>query len=134
MANYIALKPCTFAGNDFIIGDAIDDALVDTSMASFLMQIGLIARKSTGEGAQEEAAEETAEIAEEAAKNAEKQTEVDCENEDLNAETDEAYTKAQLVRMTKNELSEIGAKKGLAFTEDMTKAQMAEAIILYQSV
>lgn len=130
MANYIARKPCTFAGNDYVIGNAIDAEAVDPSMADFLIRIGLIAYENT---TQEGGQEAVVEAEEEEPENGEIELKTDIETADMSAENEGLYTKAQLVRMTKNELLEIGREKGLALTDDLTKAQMAEAILLYQN-
>jgi len=121
MAGYIALKPCSFAGQNFVIGDPIDATLVDASMGPFLMQMGIIAYKDAAENTEPKHTE-----------NNEKPTEPDREIFDLSGENKSGYTKHQLSRMTKIDLQRIGAENGLTLTEDMTKAQMAEAIMLCQ--
>ena len=130
MANYIATKPCTFAGNDYVIGDAIDAGAVDPSMADFLIRIGLIAYENT---TQESEPETAIEAEKEEPESGEIEPKTDTETADISAENEGLYTKAQLVRMTKNELLEIGHEKGLALTDDLTKAQVTEAILLYQN-
>lgn len=117
---YKALKPCRF-DKFYCVGDTIPGHVIDPGKANTLIkeQGIIIPIPGTEDEAPQEIPQETNE-----------------ENEAVEGTPDETpqekYTKVKLMELKKDELIELAAGMGLPVDEEMTKAQISDAILLAQ--
>lgn len=117
---YKALKPCRF-DKFYCVGDTIPGHVIDPGKANTLIkEQGIIVPiEGTEDETPQEMPQETIEV-NEAVEGTEDET------------PQEKYTKVKLMELKKDELIELAAGMGLPVDEEMTKAQISDAILLAQ--
>ena len=132
---YKALRPCSFAGVSYLIGDIIPDGVVLNQASTRLIKSGVI-EAVVGEGVtpplpttlaepEEEAPEEPMEEVAEAE---------EAESEEIEAEAEsveaQEFTVDNLMRLKKEELLELAEANGLDMKalKGMKKPEIAEAV------
>lgn len=148
---YIALKPCTFAGKKYKIGEPIADGVVLREAAPRLCKMGMIAAvgvsgiiADSNEGGpllppsstiDPEKDPENPEGSEnqEGDQNPEKDPEnPEQTGNEQEGEEEKTYSKSALSKMNKDELLAVADEKGVEATAEMTNAAIVELILAAQ--
>lgn len=125
-----ALKPCSFCGEKYFIGDEIPlENVLDPNAQASMGVLVVVDVESTDDGAAPEAGGPLLPPA----STLENEEEDNNEESGESGETEESetviYSKNKLVRMTKEELCAIAEQNGVSVTDEMTKDKIVDLII-----
>lgn len=155
---YIALKPCTFAGKKYKIGEPIADGVVLREAAPRLCKMGMIAAVGVSgiiadsneggpllppsstidpekdpEGDSENLDNSENSENQEGDQNPEKDPEnPEQTDNEQDGEEEKTYSKSALSKMNKDELLAVADEKGVEATAEMTNAAIVELILAAQ--